>query len=396
MAGRTGIIAGAFLLAAAAVQPVSAQADVDSRWQAFVGCWAPIVQNGEQSAADHIVCFRPDGNAVDVVTVAGGEITGEQHIAPDAGARTVRAEQCEGTETASWSQDGARIYLRSTMQCGENVLGRESAGVFALIGPNTLVEVEAVGVEDEYGVRVQQYRALAAADHPASLRNLASLGNASTRIYAAAPLSLDDIIEANDALPMQALQAMLVNTPTTNIDVDANTLVALSDAGVDPDVIDVIVALAYPERFALAAAPPQEADARDYAVRERMFYPYDPFRYDPYGRYGFGRYNSYYGYGYNPYYNAYGYGWYPGGSRVIIIDRDATDNEDRTRPGRLVKGSGFTSPGSRPSSSGTPSRSARPRVERSQPSTSTGAASTQSGSSSSSTERRAKPKPPTN
>lgn len=391
MRTRTGLLAGAFLLAATAAQPVSGQAvDVDSRWQAFLGCWAPFVQDGSQPVADHVVCFRPADGGVDVLTVAGQQISGEQRIMPDAGARAVKDERCEGTETASWSQDGGRIYLRSTLTCGENVLGRESAGVFALSSPNTLVEVEAVGVDEEYGVRVQQYRSLAASEYPESLRDLASLGDASARLYAATPLTLQDIVEANATLPRQALQAMLMSTPTTDIEVDANALIALSDAGVDAEVIDVIVALAYPERFAVAAAP-ADRDDPDYSVRERMYYPnYDAFRYDPYGRYG-------YGYGYNPYWSSpYGYGWYTGGTRVIIVDRNDDDNAPSR--GRLVKGRGYTGPPSRSTGTDSPTRTGRPAVERdSQPSSSTGVSSTRSSTpSSSSTERRAKPRPPGN
>lgn len=391
MRTRTSLLAGAALLVAATAQPVSAQASPDSRWQAFLGCWAPIVQDDGQSAAQHTVCFRPAADGVDVLTVVAGEITGRQHLAPDAGPQAVKDEQCEGTETATWSKDGARVYLRSTLQCGENVLGRDGAGAFALAGPSTLMEVEAVGVNDQYGVRVQHYYALGAAAYPASLRELATMGSASARLYASAPLTMPDIVDASTVLPPQALQAMLLNAPDADIALDADALLALAEAGVDGDVIDTIVALAYPERFAVATAPRQEADQRDYTVRERMYYPYDPFRYDPYGRYGYGfGYNSY-----NPYYRS-PYGWYTGGTRVIIVDRDKDDTAQPAR-GRLVKGQGFTRPGRTGSDSQT-SRTARPAVERSsQPSTSTGAASTSSGSSSSSSsERRAKPRPPGN
>jgi len=395
MRTRTSLLAGASLLVVAAAQPASAQTAPDSRWQAFLGCWAPIVQADEQTAAQHTVCFQPAAGGVDVLTVVAGEITGRQHLAPDAGPRAVKDEQCEGTETTAWSKDGARIYLRSTLQCGENVLGRDGAGAFALAGPNTLLEVEAVGVDDQYGVRVQLYRATGAAEYPASMRELATMGSTSARLYASAPLTMPDIVDASTVLPPQALQALLLNTPDTDIAVDAESLLALSDAGVDGDVIDTIVALAYPDRFAVATAPRQEVDERGYTVRERMYYPYDPYRYDPYRYDPYGRYGYGYGYNsYNPYYRS-SYGWYSGGTRVIIIDRDKDDTAQPTR-GRLVKGQGYTQP-SRGSDSQS-SRTAKPAVERSsQPSTSTGASSTSSGTSSSrSSERRAKPRPPGN
>ncbi len=391
MQPRTGILALAALVALA-VQPVAAQQGTDSRWQAFAGCWAPFTEDGTEPVSEHIVCFAPSAEGATALTVVAGEVTSEERIVADGSARPVKDEQCEGTETARWSEDGARVYLRSSLRCGEAVLGRESAGVLALAGPNSFLDVQAVGVEDQYGVRVLRYRALAPAEYPASLSHLATAPDASSRLYAAAPLALEDIVEANRTLPTPAMQALLVNLPTTRLRLDADALVALADAGLEPDVIDVLVALAYPEKFAVAEAPRSVEGGRTAAHREWMYY--DPWsRYDRYGRYG---YDPYY---YSPY--GYGrYGWGYGTGTVIIVDRDDVDENAPTR-GTLVKGRGYTRPARSSDSGSSSSRPARPVTERSDsPAPSSGASSTRSSSgsstpsSSSSSERRAKPRPP--
>ncbi len=393
---RTGtrILACALAIAAAAAQPAAAQvADPDARWQAFLGCWAPLSAGGSP-APDHVVCFRPDANAVAAVTVVGEEVRGEERIVADGSQRAVQEEACDGTESARWSVDGARVFLRSSLQCGEDVLGRETAGVLALSGSGTFVDVQAVGVDDQYGVRVLQYRSLAPAEYPVSMRDLAHYADDATRLYASAPLSLNDIVEASQLLPAPAAQAMLANLPGSTLRVDADALLALSEAGVSEDVIDMIVALAHPEKFAVATAPLQRdtddaLPARNIWMTDGYYDPYMSYRYGRYSRYGYDSYYSPFGYNRN-----YGWGYQPG--TIIIIDRD--DDNDGASSGRgvLVKGRGYTEVGGR----GTSTDSSEPRTTSPRPSVdrtrSTGSTAAPSSRGSSGTTRKAQPRnPPT-
>jgi hypothetical protein len=380
------VLAAALLLAVGAVQPAFAQATpVDPRWQAFLGCWAPVTQDGAQPVPEHVVCFRPaDGGAVAALSVADDVIRSEELIRADGGPRPVREESCTGTETASWSEDGARLYLRSTLQCGDDVLGRESAGILALAGGGTFVDVQAVGVDDQYGIRTLQYRALSPAEYPAGMRALAQYGDDATRLYAAAPLSLEDIVEAGRVLPTEVVQAMLVSLPATRLHVDADALLALEEAGVEPEVIDVIVALAHPDRFAVGTAPlAGEEDADQLARREWMSDPY----HDPWLRYSRYGYDPYY---YSPFgYDRYGWGGYGyGGGTVIIVDRDDVDDDESAGRAAVIKGGGYTRIGPRPGS-GTDSYQPRSSVDRSAPSRGSSAAPSRGSSS---TTRKAKPK----
>jgi hypothetical protein len=403
MRTRSTPLALALTLAAVAAAPASGQeASVDTRWQAFLGCWEPLVEDG-MPAADHTLCFRPAANgAVSVVTVTGAEVQERETIRADGIDHPIADEACTGTETGRWSEDGARVYLRSSLQCGADVLGREMASVVALAGGGTMIDVQAVGVDEQYGVRVREYRSLAAAEYPASERELARFADDATRLYAAAPLTLDDIIEATRVVPTAAVQAMLVHLPTTRLHVDADALVALSDAGVSDDVIDVIVALAHPDKFAVATEP--IADESDEGRSGQHVWLsndyYDPYysRYSRYGRYGYDPYYSRYGYGYG---HGYGYPWGSPGT-IIIVDRDDDDDTaEPTRRGVLVKGRGYTRTGDR---SGSDPQARQPRTTAPRPSvdrssgTSSGSASTSSrgSSSSSGSSRKAQPRnPPT-
>lgn len=385
MRTRSRILAFAVLFAPVALQASPTQAgDPDPRWRAFLGCWAPDMQNNPEAVQQHVVCFRAhESGAVAVMTVVDDEVRSEKILRADGSPHPVREGACVGTETASWSADGARVYLRSVQRCGESALARETADVLALSGAHAFIDVQAVGADDQYGIRVLHYRLLAPAAYPAFMRDLADAADDATRLYAAAPLSLDDILEAGDLLPPDAVQAMLVNLPETRIQVDAGALLALADAGVKEELIDILVALAHPEKFAMATGE-EEAHPRREGLTGLY---YDPWmRNDRYG---------YNGYFYSPFgFGLYGLGY--GGGTIIIIDRDDDGDSTSGSHGAVVKERGYTRVGESPNSGTTkaePRTTSRRSVDRPGGTGSTTTASPSRGSNREST-RLAKPKSP--
>ncbi len=387
---RSRILAFAVLFAPVAAQASPTQAgDPDPRWRAFLGCWEPDVQNNAEAVQQHVVCFREhESGAVAVTTVVDDEVRSEKILRADGSAHPVREGACVGTETASWSADGARVYVRSVQRCGESALGRETADVLVLSGAHAFIEVQAVGVDDQYGVRVLHYRLLEPAAYPAFMRDLADAADDASRLYAAAPLSLDDILEAGDLLPTAAVRAMLVNLPETRIRVDAGTLLALADAGVKEALIDILVALAHPEKFAMAIVPPV-GEERAHPRREGLTaLDYDPWMCD--GRHGYNGYLC----------SAFGssrYGWGYGGGTIVIVDGNDDDATPGSR-GAVVKERGYTRVGESPDSGTTRAEprsasSSRRSVDRSGGTRSTTTTSPSRGSNREST-RQAEPRSP--
>lgn len=359
MQTRSKLLGCAALLLPLAAQAAPTRAeDSDPRWHAFLGCWAPLTRDTAEDVQQHVLCFREhESGGVAVTTVVDDEVQSEERILADGAAHQIRRGICAGTGTATWSADGARVYLRSVQRCGESGLARESAGVLALSGDRTLINMQAVGTDDQYGVRVLHYRLLTPAEYPASMGDLAARADDATRMYAAAPLSLEDIIEASGLLPSAGTRAMLVNLPAPDIQVDADALLRLANAGVEEDVIDVVVALAYPEEFAMATAPHMDAGREVYAGGGTGGLYFDPWL--GYSRYGYG------GYSYSPF--GYPYGWGFGGGTVIIVDGDGDAAPDDR--GAAVKGHGYTRMDDTPSSGTTRaeprSESSRSSVDRS-------------------------------
>ena len=362
-----------FVLAAVAAtsMPVSASDATDPRWTALLGCWAPDNQAADaesNTAPAHVICLLPtDGAGITIATIADGRIVSEQALIANGSRRDVSEGGCSGYESASWSQDGRRVFLESDLTCTGGVK-RTSRGILALVSPASYVDVQAVMVEGEEAARTVRYVALDDADVPAVVGGrLAAepMAREAARMRAATALDFDDVVEATRVAGGAAVEGLLV-ARRAGFDLDARALRSLSASGVSASTIDVMVALSYPDHFAVeeeAPRPPRGLVAGGFGddrigVTSRGSC-YDDNMYDRWdSRYARCGYRSYYSpYGYD------GYGWNYGSRPVVIVQPGNGDGEEREN-GEFVKGRGYTRKGA---SEGT----ARPRATPAAPSTGT-------------------------
>lgn len=376
------------LLLFAGTGAVAAQEmDADPRWQAWLGCWEPTgtpsPEEGEaETSGTPLVCVIParGASAAEMVTVVDGEIVERERLAMDE-QRPSSSEGCTGWESATWSADGRRVYHRAEHSCtGE--LERRSTGLMAMLPTGEWLDVRGVSVGGSSAVHVVRYREAGApgilsAEVGAARQDRARAVDAA-RLAAAAPLTTAEVIEASRHLDPEVVEAWLVEREQ-GFAINARRLVELADAGVPERVIDVMVALSYPNVFAINR-PEREADFRsdDSAGRPEQRRPgpvvgLGSWRYPGYG-YSYYPYGYGYGHGYG---RGYGYRGYP----VVIVVRG---DDDASQPrARAVKGRGYTR-----STDSSGSAGAAPA---SRPGTSAG--TTSSGSGKSSPPRTAKPRP---
>ncbi len=367
---------------------VQAQADGD-QWYPFLGCWEP------SEGAGPVVCIRPTPDGIEMARIADDQIVSREALTtrPE-GTRSDR-EGCTGEHHAAFSDDGQRVFLSTAYSCqggGE----RSETGVLSLAASDLLLDVRSVAVEGGDDVAwVQFYRpasasigqALGIADLP-----LPGMALETARRAASARLDIDDVVEAAAAVGAGATEAWVAETGDP-FDLDADRLITLADRGVSPAVIDLMIAVSYPDRFALAVDDARSAErisgqwATPGVGAVQQSRCYSGYAYDPYvgaGYYGSSYYDPFYsgcGYRYSRYsYGPYGYstGWYGYYTPVVYVGSTST----RSQPGRVVKGRGYTR-GRGDSSTG------------SAPPPSTGAAATSGGSTSrppTPPVRRAKPR----
>ena len=341
-----------------------------------------------------------------------------------------------GWESAQFSAGKRRVFVRSEYDCGSG-LTRSSNGVLAITGGGEFLDVQGINSGGNKGVRALRYRQLSEvgavpAEIAQALQGRATAVSAS-RVSIAASLTIADIVEASHRLDAGVVEAWLVEfnlgAEIKPGGLNAKRLVDLADEGVPPSTIDVIVALAYPNVFAVNPATHEsglravESGPRTVGMsRGIASWPivgYDAYGYPVYGpdymmqygcsSYGYSSYYysnfgctpyclGYYGlsslgcsrYAYGPYGYGYGYGagygWYPGSQPVVVVVRGPQPGDATPAHGRVVSGRGYSQGGS--------STTSTPRSGTTSGTGSSGASTSTSGSSGSSSGRTAVPKKP--
>ena len=446
------VAAGVLLLTGAlCIRTAGAQVP-DARWQPWLGCWVPSDAPSQGIAANNaaagLVCVVPaaSGTGVEVATISNGVVAHRERLNPT-GVRTAKTvDNCPGWESATWSADSRRLMLRSEYVCGNNIKVRGS-GVFAISPTGEWIQVQGSSVGAGASARAVRYtaaglqleRAAVGADTDSSRVHLVAVttgfATISARSVAGENVLADNVLEVARNVDGPVAEAWL-NEVEPRFLLDFRELVRLADAGMSPRLIDLMVALSYPQRFAVKRTEPTRADLgnRGTVTGSGAGYNYlgsPTERWEcgfgnsmlSYGYYGSGCYSGYYGYGYSAIgrYGAYGYGpygyggygsngyngyngYYTGQQPIIIIQRPSDDSPPRIE-GRAVNGSGYTRRTSGEPSSNTQRSSGASGSSSSSSSSSSGSSSgISSGSSgssagsssgsSSSDDRTAKPRVP--
>ena len=377
-----GHLVGAWLILMA---PMAAAQEVDGRWAPWIGCWRAV----DETETAPLLCVVPLAGepGIEMLTVVDGQVVARESLVADGQEHPVSRDECEGWERAEFSGDARRIYVGSELRCGTDA-PRSSTGVMSMVTPFEWLDVRTIDVDGESVPWALRYRLASRADFQAAGQGdlVAAQGSEArmARVAASAPITIDDVIDATGRVSAETVELWVVERGE-RFALDASRLIDLADAGVPPSVIDVVVAVSYPEQFvvndARTVGRSSEAGRGRYARRldpfvDPFYDPYSrygyysgygsPFRYglDYYGRYGYGGYGfGYGGYGYSRYgYGGFGFGRYNNGyggfgNGIIVVERRGSGDAG-SRDGRVVRGGGYTSA---TGSGGSTGRSARPR-----------------------------------
>jgi uncharacterized membrane protein YgcG len=366
------------ILALIAVAPAHAQqptaAAFDSRWTAWLGCWQQLEETVRDGYADEgsidpgdthavatrglVVCVTPatDVSGVTLSTIAEKQFALEETIVADGSSRTIDEAGCTGMQRAEWSVNGRRVFARAELSCLDR--GKRIVSGLSTMAPGPVwVDVQVVDAGGRESIRVRRYRRSSDQSYVSSRLSAEQLAQAARATASqATSFTLDEVKEASAKLAPSALEAALIET-RARFPLNANRLVELDEAGVPDRVIDLMVAVSFPNKFVVekrvtspVALPTGGsilgADWTDLGYGMFPYY-YAPFGYGMWGRYDYG----YYG---GPVYFF--------GNQTVRGGGQQTPSEE----GRVVNGLGYT----------------RVRAREPQPTGDSGAAGTGGGSSS--------------
>jgi len=328
----TALLAGLAVAAISMHSPVGAQeGDLRAGWQPYLGCWQAMETEEDQG----ILCLVADGRDVEMLTIVDGEVAFNEPLVADGGTHEFQRDNCQGTESARFSEDRRRLYTASLVTC-DGEASRRSTGIISMPTLDEWVDVRAIETNGATAVWSQRYQRtshsvltqLGLADPVARPNPFALRGGIS---YATSAITIDDVIDASRNVDTDAVKGWLAVVEQQFEGLRAEDLLRMEEAGVATAVIDVVVAVSFPEHFALN----EESN-----TRSGYLYPWA----DPY------YYGSYYGYGYG--YGRYGWGlgyrrWYPGYYTPVVVSVNRIPGGGG---GQAVAGRGYRRPGGSASS----------------------------------------------
>ena len=327
---------------------------VDQRWLPWLGCWQLVEEAGAlPESADDLSAFAdsvmvcvtpaaPPAPATDVVvtTMADSETVLAETLSADGVEHPVDQGECGGRRRIEWSDDGARLFTRAELSCNARDDVRRMSSVGLMADGRTWLALELVEAGPRAAVTVRRYRragdvATLSAAGPALTADLLTRARTAAGRAGAADLSIEAVIEAADAVEPAVLEALLVETETM-FDLDGRTLIRLDDGGVPGNIIDMLVALSFPEDFSVRRSAPTGGGGGGGFLGSWGGFGYDhwyPYYAMPFGYYyGWSPYRSLYGWGNHYYLDPY----YSGGPGAIYSDGPDVSE------GRVVEGYGYT------------------------------------------------------
>lgn len=261
-------------------------AEADSSIVPWLGVWRaveePVASDTRTPAGPGVLEIRPaaGGRGLEI-TRTGVEKPVSETIIPDGVPKTDETDACTATRTYRWERETGLLVGNSEIRCGDSA-GYGLSNVKMMISPGRMADILAIKASGETRVAVRHFvleKELDSEVFPDQARWV-------MRTALTAPWDIDKVIHLSKKLDTPVLQAALLEKQV-QIGVDAKSLKRLKGAEVPDAVVDLLVALALPEKFEISrngqvalVSPP--STARDYSTA--YVYPGDPY-YDPYGYY---------------------------------------------------------------------------------------------------------------
>jgi hypothetical protein len=252
------------LLLLAALSPAAglqAQQTSGDPWAAFLGCWTPVESASLGTAP--ITCIIPEPEtpaAARILTVRAGATLRDQTVTANGTRVSIDADECTGWSSARFSDSGARLYLDGETRCSDQPVVR-SSGLYAILPNGDWLDVAGARAADGEQLQVQRSRIVPWFDLPETV--VAALAPwmrsaGAARLAAGRPLRVDDVLDVSGQVDPGVAEVWLAEVSfemrEDALRVSARDLRVLAAASVPERVIDMLVAVANPDHFAVAVS----------------------------------------------------------------------------------------------------------------------------------------------
>src|SRR5262245_51001727 len=217
----------------------------NQRWQPWLGCWTPVERAPRDRDIHVCITLGSDRQSARLTTFAGDQRLLEDSILPDGSTQRTNEDGCRGSSRSQWAKSADRLFRVTELEC-DGKIPQRTAEIATFENPDEWLDVQVVFTGGRDNVRTRRYLR-STQTPPADVRDRVR-GSADRAARVNSAIGVDDVIEANAVVSPRAVEAWLSESEV-RLPVRKATLVALHGAKVPPNVIDLMIARAYPAHF---------------------------------------------------------------------------------------------------------------------------------------------------
>jgi|WetSurMetagenome_2_1015567.scaffolds.fasta_scaffold92486_1 hypothetical protein len=282
--------------------------NTDTRWLPWIGSWRlmpeVVKENDRSSKENYLVEIRSgdDGKSIIMKSFQDEKLLLETKIAADGSSQPLENNKCSGWYKYSWSDTGKRLLFESESGCPAE-LPRFISGISIITDNRDWLDIQLLQSGEDHAVSIRKYRSIS--ENISTATKIGPSPTEAPRYLAGTSLSIDEVIELSRKVPSELLEAAILELQKP-FKINSSTLKRLSSAGVQPQVVDLMVALSFPDKFTVnlqRIAPVRQTHSAPAGAFYSPSYIWLPFGFwSIYGPYS----NWYWG---TPVYGYWGSGW---------------------------------------------------------------------------------------
>jgi hypothetical protein len=332
--------------------------NLDTRWLPWIGSWRLVSgteETTDSALKDPYLLTTSPGDSENAIIMKGyrsEQVLFEEKIEADGFRRPKKEENCSGWQAYGWSNTGKRLLFQGESDCTGD-FHQAVSGMSFIDGDGDWLDIQLLQSEKEKTITVRRYRNIDT-DTIAPGRTSADPARIA-RVSAGTGFSIGEIIELSDKVDSAVLEAALAEMHKP-FPINSKQILRLADSGVPTRIVDLMVALSFPDEFVVEKATISRIQKFTPRHLPSYFRPYDrcwpcyhpmfPWHWSMsyYSLYDWWYLDRYYWPGW--YHSSWWYPGYAGGGYGVDT-------------GRLVEGQGYTRV--YPDNGSSPARYARPR-----------------------------------
>lgn len=340
-----GLLVSAPVTISASEQPYPAGYEkLDTRLLPWIGSWRLLSRgaNKDQNelVQEFLLTISP-GDSVNTLTMKGyrdGNLSAEEKIIVDGHRHQITDDKCTGWYQYSWSENGRRLLFNSESNC-QGDPPRKISGMSIFDEKGQWLDIQLLHNGEDKVTNTKKYHN---ADNDSAIPG-ANAGSriSSARIASGKRFTIEEIIELSGKVESEVLETALLETGKP-FPINSKKVAELADLKVPSRVIDIMVAISFPDKFNLQGRAISQA--REAEIHPNYYFPgpydycshdyrYFPWHWAPYACFP-------YGYSYLDYYT--GYGWYYPFWTWPPYYTDGGGGSGSVEHGRLINGQGYT------------------------------------------------------